>query len=255
MEKEPIVPNIKPSAEDIAQRKRQMQVRRQAAQRAAAAKAPSGQTAAPKQTLSVIALVMALIMGVATAFLFLQLQALQKQLNESGEVIRSQGKNLEQLNDQLSATGENANLSVDALKMLVRDNSREVRKLWDLSNKRNRPGIADNSKSIKSLSKSVAAVNKAQSSQKTQLQKLTSLTDKMKALTTRISKLEVMKADVSAARLGISQNTESIQSLEGSVNKLKQGGDLGDMRLEMEDIRIRLDRIQNAMAGSQGASR
>src|SRR5690554_7237185 len=41
-------------------------------------------------------------------------------------------------------TGENANMSVDALKSIVKEHDSEIRKLWDLSNKRNRSDIAAN---------------------------------------------------------------------------------------------------------------
>lgn len=258
-QKEPIVPDMKPSAEDIELRQRQMAARRQAAQRAAIAKTAAAPVQPAKQTLAVIALIVALVMGAAAAFLFTQLQVVQKQLNQAQAVITDQGRNLQKLNDQLSATGENANLSVDALKVLVKENNKEIRKLWDVANKRNKANIASNGKAIKSIKSSLASVsqkqaaadkanNAALASAKSELTQ--ALSAKTSALSSRIKKVEASGEDLATAQLSISQNSETLQALDAKVAKLKLGGDLGDMRMEIEDIQIRLDRIQNALDGN-----
>ncbi len=258
-QKEPILPDMKPSAEDIELRKRQMAARRQAAQRAAVTKTAVAPAKPAKQTIAIIALVLAIVMGAGAAFLFMQLQIVQKQLNQAQGVITDQGRNLQKLNDQLSATGENANLSVDALKVLVKENNKEIRKLWDVANKRNKANIASNDKAIKSLESSLAAVSRKQvaadkgtkaeiaSAKKDLTQALNSKTS---ALSSRVKKVEASAEDLATAQLSISQNSETIQALDAKVAKLKLGGDLGDMRMEIEDIQIRLDRIQNALGGS-----
>ena len=259
-QKEPIVPDMKPSAEDIELRKRQMAARRQAAQRAAIAKAAAAPAQPQKQTVAIVALVVALVMGAAAAFLFMQLQMVQQQLNQAQGVIAEQGKNLQKLNDQLSATGENANLSVDALKILVKENNSEIRKLWDVANKRNKANISSNAKSIKQLNASVASVKKAQdTAQKQQASALASakkdllasMDSKVGSLSNRVKKVESAAADIATAQLSISQNTEALQALDAKVSKIKMGGDVGDMKLEIEDIQIRLDRMQNALGGVQ----
>lgn len=266
-QKEPIVPDMKPSAEDIELRKRQMAARRKAAQRAAVNKAAVTPAPAAKQTIAIIALVVALVMGGAAAFLFMQLQIVQKQLNQAQQVIADQGKNLQKLNDQLSVTGENANLSVDALKVLVKGNAGEIRKLWDVANKRNKANISSNTKSINAVKSSVATVSKKQAvltenlatAEKTQsaavaavkqdLQK--SLDSEVVTLSSRVKTVELASEDIATAQLSIGQNSEAIQALEAKVAKLKLGGDVGDMKMEIEDIQIRLDRIQNALGGVQ----
>ena len=50
-------------------------------------------------------------------------------------------------------------------------------------------------------------------------------------------------------QLRIAQITENLQMLDAKVSKVRDGGDMGDMKLEIEDIQIRLDRIQNALGG------
>ncbi|MAD45051.1 MAG: hypothetical protein CMI02_00580 [Oceanospirillaceae bacterium] len=258
-EKDPILPDMKPSKEDIAQRQKQLAARRAAAQRAAAAKnrqAPAAATApAPKQTLAIVALLVAIAMGGLAGFLFMQMQTMQQQLTAAEKVMRSQAENLAVLNEKLSVTGENANLSVDALKALVKENASEIRKLWDVSNKRNKANIASNSKNITALKGGIAALKKdlagLESKQASALSGLEKkLTSKDAALTSRIAKVEKEALDVPAEnQLRIAQITENLQMLDAKVSKVRDGGDMGDMKLEIEDIQIRLDRIQNALGG------
>lgn len=48
------------------------------------------------------------------------------------------------LQEKLTSTDEQANLSVDAVKILLKEQDHEIRKLWDLANKRNKVDIAKN---------------------------------------------------------------------------------------------------------------
>ena len=71
------------------------------------------------------------------------------------------------------------------------------------------------------------------------------------ALTSRIARVEKEALDVPAEnQLRIAQITENLQMLDAKVSRVGNGGDVGDMKLEIEDIQIRLDRIQNALGGS-----
>ncbi|UXD88562.1 hypothetical protein [Thalassolituus hydrocarboniclasticus] len=266
-EKEPLVPDMKPSQEDIALRQKQLQARRIAAQRAAAAKAgPSAAAtvAAPvqKQTLAVVALVVAVAMGGLAAFLFTQLQTLQGQFANAEALLKSQAANINVLNEKLSVTGENANLSLDALKVIIKEHDTEIRKLWDVANKRNKADIASNEKAITSLKGSLAGLDKELKASNDKQQKALAASDaalqkKLDAgiadLKKKIAKVEAQVLSMPAeTELRVAQNTESIQSLEAAMTKMRQsgaGGNLADMKLEIEDIQIRLDRIQNALGG------
>ncbi|MCD8523566.1 MAG: hypothetical protein LRY66_12230 [Saccharospirillaceae bacterium] len=265
-EKEPLMPDMKPSQEDIALRQKQLQARRIAAQRAAAAKAaPSASVSAPapKQTLAVAAFVVALGMAGLAVFLFLQLQTLQGQFANAEALLKSQAANINVLNEKLSVTGENANLSLDALKVLIKEHDAEIRKLWDVANKRNKADIASNEKAISALKGSLASLDKelkanadkqlkaiAAGDAATQKKLDSSLADLQK----KIAKVEAQVLAMPAeTELRLAQNTESIQALEAAMTKMRQsgaGGNLADMKLEIEDIQIRLDRIQNALGGS-----
>src|SRR5690554_3393056 len=89
---DPIIPDIKPSQEEIALRQKQMQARKAAAARSA--KSMRAPTAAPesRQTLAMVALIVTIVVGVLAGFLFVQLQAVQKSLGEAEEIIQSRSE-------------------------------------------------------------------------------------------------------------------------------------------------------------------
>lgn len=251
---DPIIPDIKPSQEEIALRQKQMQARKAAAARSA--KSMRAPTAAPesRQTLAMVALIVTIVVGVLAGFLFVQLQAVQKSLGEAEEIIQSQAQNIGVLNEKLSVTGENANMSVDALKSIVKEHDSEIRKLWDLSNKRNRSDIAANAKDIKAIKSSV---HKAITSVDAQAKKVTAFDGRVKkaeqsleGIGERLSKAEVSVRSLAEVELRIAQQSETLQTLQSEVAKLKKSGlgeDAADIHLKLEDINIRLDRMQNAI--------
>jgi len=57
------------------------------------------------------------------------------------------------LQEKLTSTDEQANLSVDAVKILLKEQDHEIRKLWDLSNKRNKVDIGKNKDRLNDQSK------------------------------------------------------------------------------------------------------
>ena len=71
------------------------------------------------------------------------------------------------LQQRLSSTDEQSNLSVDAIKILLKEQDHEIRKLWDVANKRNKNDIADNTRSLDAQKK----LNSQHSSKVSQLNK------------------------------------------------------------------------------------
>ncbi len=267
-DKEPLLSDMKPSQEDIALRQKQLQARKAAAARAAAGSSPAKQPAGakPSQTLAISALVLAVLLAGLAGWLFTQLQAQQQQLLNAEKLLRSQAQNIEVLNERLSVTGENANLSVDALKTIVKEQESEIRKLWDLANKRNRADIGMNSKAIAELktdlSKAIAGLktdlSKAEQElraaleqQKKQLASSDSAAQSREAeLKKRLQKAEAQLVSLSGTELRLVQQGETIQALENEIARMKKAGigaDAADIRLQLEDVNIRLDRMQNAI--------
>lgn len=253
---DPIMSDMKPSADEIAQRQRQMQARKAAAARSGgASKRPTSAAQAPaagKQTLAMIALVLAVIVGALAGLLFTQLQTVQQKLERAEGVIVSQADNIDVLNEKLSVTGENANMSVDALKTSADEHDSEIRKLWHLSNQRNRPAIAANKKAVAAVKSTASKAQSGVSAQKKKTAALEKQIDtELAEIKERLEKVEFSTKSLAEIELRISQQNESIQSLQANIAELKKSGlgqDAADIQLQLEDIGIRLDRMQNAMA-------
>jgi len=267
------IPKMQASQEDMAMRQKQLQQRRLAAQRAAKANPSAAQIAAPapKQTLAIIALVLSLGMGGFAAFLFIQLQEANAQLGKTEDILNGHATNLAVLNDKLSASDENSNLSVGALKVLLKDNAKEIRKLWDLTNKANKPNIEKNTKAISSVKASVVKVDKKATGidkkvvsansnitgNKNSIAALkTSLANSQKSLETKLADLKSSVTGLpEATEKRIGNNEQSIRSIDATRKKLNSSmaeveSQFNEMKLEIEDIQIRLDRMQNAMTGT-----
>lgn len=272
-EQEPM-PKMQASQDDIALRQKQLQQRRVAAQRAAKTRPASTNQViapAPKQTIAIVALLLSLAMAAFSGFLFTQLQEANAQLKKAESILNGHATNLSTLNDKLSASDENSNLSVDALRILLKDNGKEIRKLWDLSNKTNKPRIAKNGKAIGSVKSSVAKVNKKVvsvdkkigtangniSGNKKSIATLkTSLAKSQKNLEAKMAEVKAsVNALPAATEKRIDNNEQSIRSIDATRKKLNGSmaeveSQFNEMKLEIEDIQIRLDRMQNAMTGT-----
>ncbi|MGK0475462.1 MAG: chromosome segregation ATPase [Oleispira sp.] len=267
------IPKMQASQEDMAMRQKQLQQRRLAAQRAAKVNPAAPQLAAPvpKQTLAIVALILSLGLGGFAGFLFMQLQDANSQLIKAERILNGHATNLEVLNDKLSASDENSNLSVGALKVLLKDNAKEIRKLWDLTNKTNKPNIEKNSKAISGVKTSVVKVDKKAtgidkkvvsansniSGNKNSIAVLkTSLANSQKSLEAKLADLKSSVTglpEATEARIG--NNEQSIRSIDATRKKLNSSmaeveSQFNEMKLEIEDIQIRLDRMQNAMTGT-----
>jgi chromosome segregation ATPase len=285
-DQEPI-PKMQASQEDMAMRQKKLQQRRLAAQR----EAKSGPVAtrleasAPKQTLATVALVLSLAVSGFAGFLFMQLQEANAQLGKAESILNGHSTNLNALNDKLSASDENSNLSDGVLKILLKDNSKEIRKLWDLSNKKNKPSIADNTKNISAVKESIIKTykkateidNKATQIDKksTEIDKKivsansnisgnkdsiaalkTSLANSQQSLEAKFAEVKLSMASLPAAsEKRIADTEQSIRSIDATRKKLNSAmaevqSQFNEMKLEIEDIQIRLERKQNAITGS-----
>ena len=265
-EQEPM-PKMQASQDDITLRQKQLQQRRIAAQRAAKSHPASTEqmiVPVPKQTLAIVALLLSLAMAGFAGFLFLQLQEANAQLKKAEGILNGHSTNLAALNDKLSASDENSNLSVDALRILLKDNGKEIRKLWDLSNKTNKPKIDKNGKSIGAVKSSVAKADKKigvangniSGNKKSIAALKISLSKTQKGLEAKMAEVQAsVNALPAETEKRIGNNEQSIRSIDATRKKLNSTmseveSQFNEMKLEIEDIQIRLDRMQNAMTGT-----
>ena len=111
-------------------------------------------------------LILVVLIAVLAVWFHRQVGVLQAQLDNR---LTESSQQLGNLQSRLSATDESLNQSSGKLQDLVRahskaleDNRTEIRKLWDLSNKRNKADIAEQGKKLSALGSSVESVKKAQ---------------------------------------------------------------------------------------------
>lgn len=248
--KEPVFTEVTLTPEEIAQRKEALMRKRAAAARASGT-SPAAAASASKQTLATVAFIFAVAAAAFAGFLFMQLQSAQQKLAGAEQLLNSQAKTLHEISEKLSVTGENANLSVDALKVIIKDHDAEIRKLWDLANKRNRGDIVTNAKNIEAVKASVAANASAANKEIEKQQKQLAANEAADAeLKKRMAKAETRLTSVADAEIRLAQQSEAIQALNNEIARLKKSGlgaDATDIRLQLEDINIRLDRMQAAL--------
>ena len=107
--------------------------------------------------------------------LILQDSALKKQesvLKQQDNILKQQENMLSQaaariqlLEDELTATGRNLSQSGNSLTKRIEVSEHEIRKLWDLSNKRNRVDISENQAALEKVRSGMAALTSAQQAQ------------------------------------------------------------------------------------------
>ena len=218
---EPVVPDMVPSVDDIESRNRQRHSRRQGAARSSQpTKRQSNDGGGGGGALALVALLVALSAAGGAGYLWVELQAAHQRLNDSTAVLEQQGEMIHKLNQQLSVTDESATVSLQALKVMLKEHDSEIRKLWAIANKRNKQNIAANGKVLtqqKKLIASQATALKALESQLSQQQLNTS------TLSERLGKAEADAQSLPPeAELRLAQLNESIQTAQQQIAALKK---------------------------------
>lgn len=218
---EPVVPDMVPSVDDIESRNRQRHSRRQGAARSSQpTKRQSNGGGGGGGALALVALLVALSAAGGAGYLWVELQAAHQRLNDSTAVLEQQGEMIHKLNQQLSVTDESATVSLQALKVMLKEHDSEIRKLWAIANKRNKQNIAANGKVLTQQKKLIA-------SQATALKTLESQLSQQQLNTSTLSeRLGKAEADAQSlppeAELRLAQLNESIQAAQQQIAALKK---------------------------------
>ena len=215
--KEPVIPDIVPSADDIELRNKQLKSRRKGSS-AAASTGKSGNGGGG--ALALVALLIGLAAAGGAGYLWVELQAAKQQLADAARVIESQGEMLDGLNQKLSVTDESATVSLQALKVMLKEHDSEIRKLWAIANKRNKQNIANNGKALDKQGKQLTTQSESLKSLETELaqQQLNA-----SELAERLTKAEAdAQALPSEAELRMAQLNESIQMAQQQIAALKK---------------------------------
>src|SRR5690606_7984960 len=106
------------------------------------------------------------VLLVVSAFFYRQMQHMQAQLDAT---LDQSSQQLGSLASQLSATDETLNQSSDKVRDMLAVHESEIRKLWDVSNKRNKDWIQTNQAAISKLEKQRAETVKSVAALQTEI--------------------------------------------------------------------------------------
>src|SRR5690606_5678030 len=109
------------------------------------------------------------VLLVVSAFFYRQMQHMQAQLDAT---LDQSSQQLGSLASQLSATDETLNQSSDKVRDMLAFHESEIRKLWDVSNKRNKDWIQTNQAAIRKLEKQRAETVKSDAALQTEIDAL-----------------------------------------------------------------------------------
>lgn len=177
--------------------------------------------AAPTESSRPVALWgLVIVLFVIVVVMAVQMQTVKKQSD-------LQLQALQLLQQKLTSTDEQANLSVDAIKILLKEQDHEIRKLWDLANKRNKKSIAkhkerldDQSKLLTKQGGQIDQVSKRMDSQSKTVKKLSGSFDGVSTKADDASKaIKGLKKELAATEKSLASLKKSIGGVPKSVTK------------------------------------
>ena len=153
-----------------------------------------------------------LLAGVAAAG-YWQVSELHKTLADTRQVLEETRQQLSQVTGQVSQTGETMAQSDSSFRSELKVVNSEIRKLWDVSNKRNRQWITENRQNVEKLQKLVSEAAKQASDGNASA---------MQAMT-KVSEInQVVKALAAEQLVANSSMTSTIDALQAEIVSLKE---------------------------------
>lgn len=225
------LPTIAPSSDDI-------ETRRRGGRRAEMATSRGSSSTHMVVTNAVMAL---LIAGVTACGWFIMEQ--NEALAAVGSSIESVENRLARIEDRLQLTGDALSETESKTQQQLDFWESEIRKLWDVSNKRNRDWIEDNQKAISAL----------QTGQAGQRRTLDELNAKATALTRGLEAQEQMLTQLARIDTQLGEMVSRQRSLTDRVNTLTQQQGGMERRLkESEEATASMDAFRRDFIGRVG---
>lgn len=242
--------SMKPSRDDLARRQTKGKpVKKIARPSGAAPEPPTG----GKSGNGPLLLVLLFIAGGAGAggwFMWQEVKALSAELAQSKQLLSESQSNLGDLKQNIASQSSTIDQTGDQVRKDLDFHMAEIRKLWDLTNKTNKPAIAANEKAISQLKtgiaqqkKAIAAVETAASSAASTASGLESRI-KQGELQTSVINSQVNELETQVSDL-VAQNTalkNMLTSQEVAIKRLE--ADSGKvLKAKLADIEQRLNSI------------
>ncbi len=182
---------------------------------------PAGTVHQRPGKLKVLLLILCLLgLAVVCGWLGLQSVQLQKQLAQTQTSLELARKRIDQLGNEVFNTGADFTETGNVIDEKFKFFDSEIRKLWDLSNKRNRPAVTRNSAQIKNMAESVKkAASQAQSSQ----QKLKAVDARQSELAASFKKLNnQLLAENTTLRAALEDQSEQLLLVRSEMDILQE---------------------------------
>jgi len=191
--------------------------------------APGGGGQGPWLLVSLALLTLVLVLG---AWTYREITQLRGQLETAMD--RS-GQRLDNLESLLSATDETLSQSANSIQGRLKTHMNEIRKLWDVSNKRNRGWIKDNEQALAALENTTGELRKGMEKLRGEL---AALREQLKRAVDEQGK----------TRTQVDMLAETVQQLEAAdARQEKQLQQLQALREEWQNLDERLQDIDEAI--------
>ena len=165
-----------------------------------------------------------ILLALGLIYITLKFEKAQNQLVKHTSTLKVQAENLALLNERLSVTGENANLSTDALKVVIKEQDSEIRKLWDVANKRNRHNIEQNTQAITVLNNTLKKQHDEHSKKLHTFEQEAQQLHKQQTATlaTQTKEFQHLQQQVQAFELRASQQQEMLENKNKQLTQLQK---------------------------------
>ncbi len=203
-----------------------------------APKAATGNNAWLYATLALAAIV--IVLG---AYFFRQMSTMQARLdNQFGQ----SSEELEKIASQLSATDESLNQSSGKVSETLAVHDNEIRKLWDVSNKRNKDWIQKNQADIAKLEKQRTQLEKTLATLQTDLATLKTQNQQYVLQRNQMqTQIDLASESVKAAEAKVAAQKKVIDQISGMLPALKT---LAAAQGQGEGLDVRLTDVEAAIA-------
>ena len=163
-----------------------------------------------------VALVL-MVLIVACGWLGLQVLQLQQHLSDNKNALQLERSRMESISAQVHETGTSFAETGNVLESKFTFFESEIRKLWDVSNKRNKKNITSNTTQLKTLS---ANLKKAQQGLQGELESLSNGQTKTSRSVAKLNKQ--LASENTALRASLEEQSEELLLMNGELEILRQ---------------------------------
>ena len=177
-----------------------------------------------------VPLILIVVVILSTVFISLNQNKLQKEIADVNLRLSTMEKNQVDL-------GETSQITLESLEQNLKDANFEIRKLWDLSNKRNRRNIETTMKSLETLQEQADDIVKKSQLNEESLKRLALSLDKTRKLVARISGSDNSFDQLESKIVEIEEANESNMAFREQISEalIRIQADLSSLEIALED--------------------